>query len=103
MTELSNSLIFQKTNGNVLPAVFTGYLINTENFSVFASFLLLFRIILLEDLYQTPRILIVNKTALFVLYSTLFLVRFLISVKILSLVFVIFSELCVWRHNTYVN
>lgn len=103
MTELSNSLIFQKTKGNVLPAVFTGYLINTENFSVFSSFLLLFRIILLEDLYQTPRILIVNKTALFVVYSTLFLVRFLISVKILSLVFVIFSELCVWRHNTYVN
>ena len=103
MTELSNSLIFQKTKGIVLPAVFTGYLINTENFSVFASFLLLFRIILLEDLYQTPRILIVNKTALFVVYSTLFLVRFLISVKILSLVFVIFSELCVWRRNTYVN
>ena len=55
---------------------------------VFASFLFLFRIILLEDLYQTPRILIVKKTAQFVVYSTLFSVRFLISVKILSLVFV---------------
>ena len=55
---------------------------------VFASFLFLFRIILLEDLYQTPRILILKKTAQFVVYSTLFSVRFLISVKILSLVFV---------------